>query len=216
MKNILVKTALFANISESDLNKLLVCLQGRTLNYKKGEFIFVAGHTTPFVGIILSGTANIIKENLYADRMIISKLSEGDMFGETYACMGLKWVEVSIEALCDTQVLAIDVERIVASCPNTCTFHRQLNMNLLKILSGKNLQLNQKLFYLSHKTIRSRILAYLYDEANKHKSKSFEIPFNRNELSEYLCIDRSALSRELSNMKNEGLIDYNKNRFTLK
>lgn len=178
--------------------------------------IFVAGHTNPFVGIILSGTAKIIKENLYADRMIIQKLSEGDMFGETYACMGLKSAEVSIEALCDTKVLAIDVERIVASCPNTCIFHRQLNMNLLKILSSKNIQLNQKLFFLSHKTIRNRIFAYLYDEANRQKSKSFEIPFNRNELSEYLCIDRSALSRELSNMKKEGQIDYHKNRFVLK
>lgn len=216
MKNILAKTALFANINETDINKLLVCLQGRLKNYQKGELIFVAGHTSPFVGIILSGTANIIKENLYADRMIIRKLTQGDMFGETYACMGLKSAQVSIEALSNTQVLAIDVERIVASCPNTCIFHRQLNMNLLKILSGKNIQLNQKMFYLSHKTIRNRILAFLYDEANQHKSRSFEISYNRNELSEFLCIDRSALSRELSNMKKEGLIDYNKNRFTIK
>lgn len=205
---ILQSNELFDNIQEQDLPVMLHCLGCRRQSAERGDFIFLAGKSRPAVGILMSGKAQIEKENIAGDAMIIGTLRTGDLFGETYACMGADVMPVSVVALEKSDVLLLDVAKIVHTCRSACKFHQQLIANLLKILAEKNMRLNRKMSYLSHKTIRSRLEAYFSSRAQSRGSLSFSIPFNRTELAEYLCIDRSAMSRELARMKNEGILDY--------
>lgn len=145
--------------------------------------------------------------------MIIGSLKTGDLFGETFACMGQKVMPVSVVALENCEVLFLDISRIVRTCKTACPFHQKLIANLLKIMAEKNAVLNQKMSYITHKTIRSRLEAYFYDIMERNGSYEFTIPYNRSEMADYLCIDRSALSRELSHMKNDGMIDYDGKNF---
>ena len=195
-------------MEESEISSVLECLGSRSQTYPKGDFIFLAGVSVSAVGILLSGEAQIIKENILGDSMIIGSLETGDIFGETFACLGNSAIPVTVIAKELCEVLFIDVSRIVRTCKSACSFHQQMITNLLWIISEKNALLNQKMSYITHKTIRSRLEAYFLDMIEYHKSYEFVIQFNRNELADYLCIDRSAMCRELSNMKSDGIIDY--------
>ncbi|GAB1476577.1 Crp/Fnr family transcriptional regulator [Bacillota bacterium] len=215
MHDFLKKHPLFDGISAEDIKHLLSCMDSRKQHFKKGSYIFIAGSSYPRIGILLSGSAQVIKENYHGDRMIIGNIGAGAFFGETYACMGLTEIPVSVEALEDCDVLLLDVNKMLKTCSTACSFHHKLISNLLKIVASKNMQLNRKMSYITHKTIRGRLLAYFEDQAEAAASDTFQIPFNRNELADYLCMDRSAMSRELGNMKKEGLLLFKKKTFRL-
>lgn len=215
MYNILKKQILFSEINTDDIRHILSCMNSQQQKFKKGAYIFIAEDSYPRVGILLSGKAQIIKENYHGDRMIIGNIKTGSLFGETYACMGLDKIPVSVEATEDCSALLLDVNLMLTTCENSCVFHNKLISNLLKVVATKNMQLNKKMSYITHKTIRGRLLAYLEDQAETADSAYFEIPFNRNELADYLCVDRSALSREMGRMKKEGLLDFDKKAFRL-
>ncbi len=207
MYDILKRNILFKDISIEDIVKMLKCLDSRVQEYKKGEYIFLAGQSKPAVGIVLNGNAQVIKENFMGDLAIIGSLQTGDFFGETFACTGKKVSPVSVVALDCCKVLFLDIGRMTHTCKNSCPFHHQLISNLLSIVAQKNIILNQKISYLTHKTIRGRLTAYFYDCIESENSRRFAIPFNRRELADYLCVDRSAMCRELSNMKKEGILN---------
>lgn len=211
--NILKSNKLFWGMEETDISAILKCLGSRRQSYPKGDFIFLAGQSAPAVGILLSGKAQVVKENILGDSMIIDSLETGDMFGETFACMGKKAIPVTVVALEKCEVLLLDAGRIVHTCQSACAFHQQLISNLLQIVAEKNAMLNQKMSYITHKTIRSRLEAYFYDMMERNGSYEFIVPFNRNELADYLCIDRSAMCRELSHMKSDGVLDYSGRNF---
>ena len=213
MIDILKKNKLFFGMTEENITSILQCLGSRKKIYPKDDFIFLAGQSVPAVGILISGKAQVVKENMLGDSMIIGNLKAGDMFGETFACMGKKIIPVTVIAMESCEVLFIDISRIVHTCKSACAFHQQLITNLLRTVAEKNAFLHQKMSYITHKTIRSRLEAYFIDMIENSGSYKFTVPFNRNELSDYLCIDRSAMCRELSKMKNEGIIDYKGNNF---
>ena len=215
MYKILMKHPLFVGIDEQDINHILSCMNSRQQKFAKGGFIFLAEESYPKLGILMSGRAQVIKENIFGDKMIIGNVEQGNLFGETYACMGLSKIPVSVEAVEDSKVLLLDINRMLNTCSNTCTFHQRLIGNLLNIIATKNMLLNRKMSYITHKTIRGRLLAYFEDQAENAGSETFEIPFNRNELADYLCVDRSAMSRELGRMKKEGLLDFSRKAFRL-
>jgi len=200
-------------MNESEITSILKCLGSRNQSYGKGEFIFSAEESKPAVGIVISGKAHVLKENILGDSMIIGFLKTGDMFGETFACMSVKVVPVTVIALEKSEVFWLDLNRIIHTCRSACSFHHQLILNLLKIVAEKNALLNQKMSYITHKTIRSRLEAYFQDLMERSGSYNFVVPLNRNELSDYLCIDRSAMCRELSHMKNDGILDYKGENF---
>lgn len=204
---------LFSGIGEADLSKLVSCLGGRVQTYSAGEFLILAGKSVPKLGVLASGSAQIIRENFSGGSMIVGTVETGDLFAETYACAGRETMPVSVLARESCEVLFLDVSRIVRPCGNACPFHAQLVANLLKILSEKNMTLNRKMSYLSHKTIRGRLEAYFYDRMEQSGSRDFTVPLRRGELAEYLGADRSALSRELSRMKEEGLLDFSGRNF---
>lgn len=210
---ILKRNKLFANIKEADIPAMLKCLGTRRQSFQKGEYICMAGRTEPAVGILLSSEAQITKENRLGDAMIVGTIRTGDLFGEVYACMGKSVLPVSVVALGKCDVLLLHVERIIHTCQSACPFHQQLITNLLRIIAEKTAMLSRKMEFIAYKTIRSRLEAYFYDRMEQCGSNEFIIPLNRNELADYLCVDRSAMCRELSHMKADGLLDYKGNHF---
>ena len=215
MIDVLKKSKLFLGLKESEITSVLKCLGSRSQKYFKGEYIFLAGESKPAVGIIISGKAQVSKENMLGDSMIIGFLQTADMFGETFAYMGKKIMPITVVASETSEVLWLDLNCIIHTCQNACAFHQQLISNLLKVFADKNAFLNQKMYYITHKTIRSRLEAYFYDIMEQNGSSDFVVPLNRNELSDYLCIDRSAMCRELSHMKKDGILDYKGQNFHL-
>jgi CRP-like cAMP-binding protein len=213
LTDILKRSKLFSGMDESQISSVLKCTKSHIKTYPKGDFIFLADVSAPEISILLSGSAQIIKENIIGDSMIVGSLEAGDMFGETFACTGKEFIPVTVIATDNCEVIFIDADNIIQTSKSACEFHRQMISNLLRIIAEKNVLLNKKMSYITHKTIRGRLEAYFLDMIEQKKSFNFTIPYNRNELADYLCADRSALCRELTNMRKEGIINYAGNNF---
>lgn len=208
---------LFKAITADDISSLLSCLQATTKNYTKGEFIQSAGEPINKIGVVIKGNAEIIQEDLFGRKTILTSVGRSGIFGEAIVTAQLAKSPVSVVASNDTTICFLDYHSIVRTCGTNCQFHTALIENMLEIMAKKTLLLSKKLNYALMKSIRDKITSYLLDEFSKKQrnSKTFTIQYNREELADYLSVDRSALSRELSRMKEEGLIDYRKNEFTL-
>ncbi|OFV69342.1 Crp/Fnr family transcriptional regulator [Acetobacterium wieringae] len=211
---VLRKVKLFDGIDEN-LEAMLQCLGGEVKTYDRGEIILLTGQPVPAVGVILSGEVQVIQEDYYGNRSILTELSPSHIFGEAFASAGVKESPVTVLAKTNASVMFLGIERIINTCPNSCIFHNQLIENLLKILARKNILLSNKNQLLSRRTIQDKVLSYLSLQAEKKGNLAFEIPFSRNELADFLCVDRSALSRVLSKLQKEGIIEYTNNHFKL-
>ena len=209
MYDILNKNILFENMEPANIQSMLKCLDSRLNKYKKGEYIFLSGQSKPAVGILITGSAQVVKENILGDSMIIGSVGGGEIFGETYACQGEEVIPVSVVAQEYCEVLLLEVSRVIKTCNFACPHHQMLISNLLRVIAGKCIKLNQKMSYFTFKTIRGRLIAFFYDRMELDDSLEFRLPFGRQELADYLGVDRSAMCRELSTMKKDGLIDYN-------
>ncbi len=206
---------LFSGIADQDLSSLLSCLSAVVKSYKKDEIIFLSGQPAKSVGIICLGSVHVFKEDFIGNRTIISALSAGELFGESYACAQTSSIPVSVMATTDSKIMLIDYRKIITTCPTTCTFHSRLVENMLGILAYKNVALGQKVDVISRRTTREKLIAFLSEQARKLETNCFTIPFNRQELADYLCVERSAMSAELSKMQKSGIIETNKNEFKL-
>ena len=207
---------LFDRIKEDDRSEMLKCLNAKKKQYKKGSTVLGRGGRTSEMGMVLEGSVHMVKDDFWGNRSILGQASPGQMFGEVYACLPRQGLEVDVVAAEDTEVLFLDVGRILTVCSSACSFHTRLIRNLLTILAEKNLMLTHKMEHMAQKSTRDKVLSYLSMEAEKQGGPEFAIPFNRQQLADYLSVDRSAMSRELSRMKAEGLLDYHRNRFRLK
>lgn len=206
---------LFDGISEENLASLKTCLNAVKKTYLKGEIIYNYGDTLTSVGYILSGKVQIIKDDYENNKIIISEQKENETFAESLVCSGLKESNIIVVASVDTEVLFIDFKRILSVCNNSCQFHKQLIENVIRIIAKKNVFLNTRIELLTKQSLREKIKMYLgYQKQNSNKD-IFEIPFSREEMASFLGVNRSALSRELSKMKEENIIDFHKNSFKL-
>ncbi|OPZ86615.1 MAG: Nitrogen fixation regulation protein FixK [Firmicutes bacterium ADurb.Bin419] len=212
---ILKTSPLFSDIDEKDLLTMLNCLSARKAVFTKDSYIFTAEGIVNDVGIVLSGSVNIIKEDFWGNRAILAKTQSGELFGEAFSFAGAKRLPVSVVAAEKTEVLFVDFKKITTTCSSSCNFHTQLISNILKILAQKNIMLTQKLEHIVKRTTREKLLSYLSEQAIKHASNNFTIPFNRQELADYLSVDRSAMSNELSKLRDEGILEFSKNNFKL-
>jgi len=213
---ILKKVRLFKGISEANIEKALFCLGRKTAKYEKGEIIIAQGEPVRDMGIVLSGSVQILKDDFDGARAIIAQFYPSELFAEALACARVQKSPVAVTAASNCEIIFIPFLRISGACENACGFHSKITMNMLKILARKNMLLNNKIEHLSKRTMREKILSYLSEESRKQNLKEFNIPFNRNELADFLFLDRSAMSRELGKMKDDGLIDFDKSRFKLK
>ena len=206
---------LFEGIGEDELDIMLLCLSARTSDFKKGQTIFAEGDRAKSVGIVLSGEVHIARADYDGNRDILASVTCNELFGEAFACAGTESLPVSAEAATGCTVLFIDVRRITLVCKSSCAFHNRLISNLLRIVAQKNIMLNSKLDIASRRTTREKLLAYLRSEAKKNGGSRFTIPFDRRCLADYLGVERSAMSAELSRMRRDGLIETEKNEFVL-
>ena len=198
---------LFDGIRQADIAAMLQCLGARVLRCSKGETILAEGAPAKYVGIVLSGAVQIVRVDYFGNRSIIARAGPAELFGESFACAGVISMPVTATATEPTQVLLIDCVRITSSCGRACAFHQQVILNLLKVIAEKNLAFHQKIEVTSKRTTREKLVTYLSQQAKRYNSSSFEIPYNRQDLADYLGVDRSGLSVEIGKLRRQGLIE---------
>ncbi len=212
---LLAECPLFDGISPTELNSMLYCLSGRKKTYEKDEYIFLEGDEINYVGIVLSGQIWMIKDDYWGNRAIIARLTRGELFGESFASSSKGVIMESVIAAERSKVLFIDYKKIVTPCASACGYHSILIRNMLKLIANKSILLTEKMDFITKRTTREKLTAYLSAVAKEQGSNKITIPFDRQGLADFLSVDRSALSRELSRMRDEGIINYKKNKFTL-
>ena len=203
----LTKTEIFAGATEEEVSSMLNCLSAKKKKYQKDEIIFHAGDIVSSIGVMLKGNALIENDDIWGNRSVLDYVKEGQIFAETYACALDEKLMVNVIAMSDCEVLFLDVRKILKVCPNACEFHQ----NLVQ----KNLNLSRRIFHTSSKTIRGRLLSYLSYQAMEREKEEFDIPYNRQQLADYLGVDRSAMSNELGKMQKDGLIEVKRNHFRI-
>ncbi|MDO4267396.1 MAG: Crp/Fnr family transcriptional regulator [Eubacteriales bacterium] len=211
----LAKTPLFSGITPEEIGQMLECLAGKEQSYGRDQVIFHAGDTTDRLGLVLSGAVNIERDDFWGSRTLLSRVEPGQVFAETYACVPGEPMLVNAVAAERTNVLLLDMKRALSGGQPGCSWNSRLIRNLLAASAQKNLILSRRIMHTSAKTIRGRLLSYLSAEADRQGSCSIDIPFNRQQLADYLSVDRSALSAELGKMQKDGILSFRKNHFML-
>ena len=211
--NIVQSNALFDGIILSDFENMISCLSPIRKKFAKSEVILKTGDSVGYIYIVLAGSVKIVKENIDGKENIIAVASVSEIFGEVFSCANIVRSPVTVVALEDSEVLFLDYQKTITSCASSCIYHSKLIANMLKIIADKNIMLHQKIEIVSKRTTRERLL--LYFDMKRGRNQKFTVPETRENLAAYLCVDRSAMSNELSKMQKEGIIKYNKNEIEL-
>jgi CRP-like cAMP-binding protein len=214
--DVLSKCEIFKNITTTEMRPLFNCLNFYIKEYSKNDFIFNDNITINNIGIVLKGQVQMLKEDCFGNKSILTVITEKELFGETFASLVNSSSTVSFIASKNCKILFLEYKKVLRTCEKNCNFHHQLIENMVLVIAKKNIQLMNKIEITSKKSLREKILSYLSIEADKAKSIYFEIPMGRVELAEYLCANRSSLTRELNKMKEDEIIDFDKNIFKLK
>ena len=207
---------LFSGISEEELSAMLSCLGAEKKDFSKEAFVLRAGDTADSIGLVLAGTVLVMQEDIWGNRNILSKAGPGQTFAAAYACAPGSRLHVGVIAETPVTALFLNVKRILDVCPSACPHHSRVIRNLLSELAGKNLRLGGKLTHMGQRTTRAKIMSYLSAEAQRLGACEFDIPFSRQQLADYLGVERSGLSLELGKMKKDGLLEYHKSHFVLR
>ena len=207
---------LFENIKKEELDKLLLCIRSFKKSFKKGETIFMETDKIAYVGIVLSGSVHMVKTDIWGNNSLFTFFKPGELFGESFAVQKDISSSVIFTAAENSIVLFLAASNIIHSCPNSCSFHAQIATNLFHLLGTKNQKFIDKIEILSKGSIREKLLAYISQLSQEQNSKYVESPLPRLALAEYLSVNRSAMIRELSKMRDEGIIDYDKDYFLVK
>ena len=210
-----VRSPLFDGISEQERGAMLGCIGYHIGTFKKGGIVALEGENLRHIGIVLSGSVDMVKEDLWGHKTMLLRIRKDEIFGETFACGEDNLSVVTFQVSEDARILFLPFDRVMHSCTMACRFHHQLIENMVHIIANKNRDLMRKVEVVSRRSIREKLLTYLSIQSQVQGSRYFEIPLGRLELAEYLCVDRSALTRELAKMKDEGLLDYDRNWFRI-
>ena len=210
-----IDSPLFAGINPEDRKAMLGCIGYHMGSFRKGDIVAFEEDNMKHIGIVLTGSVDMIKEDFWGNKTMLIRACKNDVFGETFACGSDNLSVVTFMVSEDAKILFLPFDRVMHSCTMACRFHHQLIENMVHIIANKNRDLMRKVEVVSKRTIREKLLAYLSIQAQIQQSRYFEIPLGRVELAEYLCVDRSALTRELAKMKEDGLIDYDRNCFRM-
>ena len=210
------KCPLFAGISQKEMGEMLGCLNGKITGIAKGDPVFLEGDSARYMGVVLSGAIQVVRDDYYGNRSVLTVVPPGGLFGEAFACAGLETLPVSAIALQNSTVLLLDCRRVLTGCTHACPFHSRLISNLLQGIAQKNLTLTQKIRYMSRKTTREKLLEFLLDQAKEQGDSEFVIPYDRQALADYLGVERSAMSAEIGKLRKEGLLESSGSRFRLR
>lgn len=212
---VLKRAQLFAGVGDDEITSMLSCLDARLHTYKKGEYVLRQGEHLNDIIILVSGNLHIRNDDYWGNRNILGHIDVGEMFGEAYVAPESGALLNDVVAIEDSAVIFFDVKRIITTCSSACRFHAMVVQNMFFAISEKNKKLVQKLVHMSKRSTREKLISYLSEEAKRHNSPNFTIPFNRQQLADFLSVDRSAMSNELCKMRDEGLIKFEKNQFKL-
>lgn len=212
---ILKKCPLFFGIEDEKLLTMLNCLGAKVVSFDKKYTVLAEGTPAKYIGVVLTGSAQILQIDYYGNRSILGNVGPSEVFNEAFACAETNAIPVTVIANEPSEIMLIDCSHILHTCQNNCGFHQQLIFNLMKDLAMKTIMFHQRIEVTSKRTTREKLMAYLFLQAKKADSPVFTIPFDRQELADYLEVDRSGLSAEISKLKNEGIINCNRSRFEL-
>lgn len=213
--SILKKTALFSGVAPEHIAEMMTCLSAKSAYYDKNQFVFRQGDMPSCIAVLVKGKLHLQKDDYWGNRSIISSVVPGEMFGEAYALSNGTPILHDVVAVEDSTVVFFDANKTLTVCPSTCPFHARVIRNLFSAVSEKNRKLVGKLGHMAKRTTKEKLLSYLSEEADKQKCSDFEIPFNRQQLADYLAVDRSAMSNELCRLRDSGVIAFHRNHFTL-
>lgn len=213
--NLLKKCPLFLDVTEESIIPMLECLEAKMDIFNKNFTILSEGTPAKYIGIVLSGSVRITRTDYYGNRSILGNICEGELFSEAFACIQMTSMPVSVIANEKSEIIFIDCSHILHTCQKDCPHHQQLVYNLMKVLASKTVMFQQKIEIISKRTTREKLLTYLTICAKKNNKNSFKIPFNRQELADYLEVDRSGLSAEISKLRKENILECNRNYFKL-
>lgn len=211
----LANARLFRGLSAADVDAAARCLSARERRYRKGEIILHAGDVTREVGIVRAGSVRVESTDAWGNTVVLSRIGPGQAFAEVYACLLGEPMLVDAVAAEDARIAFLDAAKVLRQCASACPFHARIVENLVETLARKNLALSQRSFHVGRKTVRGKIVSYLSQQAVQAGSRSFDVPFNRQELADYLGVDRSVLSAELGRMQREGLLRTVRSHFEL-
>jgi len=212
---VLKRTKLFAGIANDEIASMLLCLDAQVHHYKKGEYVLREGEHLSNIMILVGGRLHIQKDDYWGNRSILEQISMGEMFGEAYIAPESEPLLNDVVAAEDSVVMFFNAKQIITTCSSACRFHTMVVQNLFFSISEKNRKVVRKLSHMSKRSIREKLISYLSEEATRQNSSSFAIPFNRQQLADFLFVDRSAMSNELSKMRKEGLLEFERNCFKL-
>ena len=207
---------LFFGISGEEIAAMLSCLQAETKEFPKDAFVLRAGDTAESIGLVLTGSVLVLQEDVWGNRNILSKAGPGQTFAAAFACAPGARLNASVLAETPVTAMFLNVKRLLNVCPSACVHHNRIIRNLLGELAEKNLRFSEKLAHMGQRTTRSKLMSYLSAEAQRFGKTEFDIPFSRQQLADYLGVERSGLSLELGKMRDEGLLDFRKSHFVLK
>lgn len=213
---ILKNCPFFGGMSEKEILSILQCVDVKVKFKKSSEYIFYAGDSTEVMGLVLSGSVLIVQEDLWGHRNMMAKLKTGEFFAESYAVVPNSILNVSVIADTDSEILLLNVNRLLSVCSNACSHHNQLVHNLVVVLANKMLSFNNKITHMSKRTTREKLLSYLSSESIRQGKRSFDIPYDRQQLADFLCVERAAMSVELGKLKKEGILETKRCHFILK
>lgn len=211
----LLACPLFADIAPEELTAMLACLSVHERTYPRHSTLYHAGTEAFQIGVVLTGSVDIVQEDFWGNQGILARLAPGDIFAESFVLAQARALPVSVVAAQESDVLLLDYGRILHTCTNACAFHERLIANLLAVVARKNIVLTQKIEHVTKRTTREKLLSYLSEQARRAGSDRFSIPYDRQALANYLAVDRSAMSSELSRMRKEGLLAFHKEHFEL-
>jgi CRP-like cAMP-binding protein len=209
------QSPLFQGISETELGALIKCAGCAFRSFRKNQAIYLAGDFIREIGVVVAGSVHVVKDDAWGNSNIFSEISVGEMFAECVVCGGTGVLPMSVIAARDTEVMFFDFQRIITTCSSACVFHTILIRNMVSIFARKNMMLAGKMEHITKRTTKEKLLSYLSEQSRLNGGRSFNIPFNRQELANYLSVERSALSAEMAKLKAESVINYRKNHFEL-
>lgn len=212
---VLKNTKLFDGVDDDNIASMLSCLGALHRNYQKGEYVFRQGEHICDITVLVEGKLHIQRDDYWGNRSILENIAVGEMFGEAYAACESGALLNDVVAVNDSTVIFFDMKRMLTSCSAACPYHTKVVQNLFFAISEKNRKLVQKLGHMSRRTTREKLISYLSEEARRQKSASFVISYNRQQLADFLSVDRSAMSNELCKMRDEGMLEFEKNKFRL-
>lgn len=204
---ILSRSPLFSGIRPEELSGLMQCLDAKVSSFPKGDPVFLEGDQTGMIGFVLTGSVQIVRDDFYGNRTLLHLAEAGELFGEAFACANIDTMPVSGYAAQDSEIIWLECSRMLTVCTNACGFHHALVKNLLQVVANNNLQLSRKIQFMSQKTTREKLLAYLLDQAKQKKSSEFTISMDRQTLADFLGVERSAMSAELSKLRAGGVLE---------